>query len=188
MNKEIEQKSAIKQELVGMGFLEEHVNLALNVCNNQEEAVDLIIKMLENEDFYNVMKQNANAKKYGDDLSLKQYKMTIVVRKDLNMSIGKIASQVGHGVLDAYKEALRKYPKYVEIWENSGSKKVVLGVNSLSDIIKLKEKALSQEIPFSVISDAGRTEVEPGSITVIAVGPAPNNLVDIITGNLELLK
>lgn len=95
MNKEIQDKSTIKQELVGMGFLEEHVNLALTVSNNQEEAVDLIIKMLENEDFYNVMKQNANAKKF-NNLSLKQYKMTIVVRKDLKMSIGKIASQVGH--------------------------------------------------------------------------------------------
>lgn len=69
-----------------------------------------------------------------------------------------------------------------------GIKKVVLGVNSLNDILKLKEKAIKEAIPFSVIADAGLTEIEPGSITVLAVGPAPDNLVDLVTGDLELLK
>ena len=102
--------------------------------------------MLEDEQFYNQMKENLNVsndknignnKILGDYLIFpkNEYKMTIVVRKDLKMSIGKIASQVAHGVLEAYKTAIKTHPDYVENWENySGSAKIVLCVNSLKEI------------------------------------------------------
>ena len=35
------------------------------------------------------------------------YKMVILVRSDLSMGIGKIAVQVGHAVLNAYKDLQR---------------------------------------------------------------------------------
>ena len=43
-------------------------------------------------------------------------------------------------------QIMLKFGKY-------GIKKVVLGVNSLNDILKLKEKAIKEAIPFSVIVD-----------------------------------
>ena len=38
-----------------------------------------------------------------------------------------------------------------------------------------------------LVVDAGRTQIAPGSRTVLAVGPAPKSLVDKITGHLRLL-
>jgi PTH2 family peptidyl-tRNA hydrolase len=35
--------------------------------------------------------------------------------------------------------------------------------------------------------DAGKTQIEGGSITVIAIGPAPKKSIDEITGKLSLL-
>ena len=32
----------------------------------------------------------------------------------------------------------------------------------------------------------GRTQIAPGSHTVLAVGPAPGSMVDKVTGNLKL--
>eukprot|EP00340_Litonotus_pictus_P000807 CAMPEP_0170527938 /NCGR_PEP_ID=MMETSP0209-20121228/13435_1 /TAXON_ID=665100 ORGANISM="Litonotus pictus, Strain P1" /NCGR_SAMPLE_ID=MMETSP0209 /ASSEMBLY_ACC=CAM_ASM_000301 /LENGTH=100 /DNA_ID=CAMNT_0010818833 /DNA_START=314 /DNA_END=616 /DNA_ORIENTATION=+ len=98
-----------------------------------------------------------------------------------------MAAQVAHGVLECYKKALKEKPEFVSNWESySGSAKIVLQVKSLKEIKELEQAAVSIGVPYAVITDAGRTEIEPGSITVIAVGPAPEDAVNKITGKLEL--
>ncbi len=162
---------------------------------------DLNIKNTSNiglSDSSNTSNMNLNNKKIIsggeiDDLFNKlskptNYKMTIVVRKDLNMSVGKIAAQVGHAVLNCYKEALYLNNNYVKNWENSGSAKIVLQVNSLKELNEIKELAKLNKLPYAMIADAGRTEVEPGTVTVISIGPGPVDEVDKVTGRLELLK
>ena len=44
------------------------------------------------------------------------------------------------------------------------------------------EAARAAGLPTYTIEDAGRTEVEPGTRTVTAIGPAPKALLDAITG------
>ena len=51
----------------------------------------------------------------------------------------------------------------------------------------LESKASSLGLPTHVVRDAGRTEIEPGSVTVLAVGPAPAQAIDVVTGGLRLL-
>ena len=48
--------------------------------------------------------------------------------------------------------------------------------------------AAASGLPLFVVQDAGRTEVAPGSRTVLAVGPAPASRVDQVTGRLKLLR
>lgn len=60
-------------------------------------------------------------------------------------------------------------------------------VKSQEALLELLGKARSLGVTSEVIQDAGRTQIEAGSMTVLGVGPAPKSLVDQITGGLKLL-
>ena len=110
------------------------------------------------------------------------YKQVIVVRKDLDMSPGKTAAQVAHASLSACKNADKKVR---EAWEKEGAKKVVLQVKGERELLELKEK--TKKLPTALIKDAGMTELAPGTLTCIGIGPAKEEEIDKITGSLKLL-
>lgn len=60
-------------------------------------------------------------------------------------------------------------------------------VKSEAELMDLRFKALALGVTAEVIQDAGRTQIDPGSLTVLGVGPAPKSVVDQITGHLKLL-
>src|SRR5574338_824107 len=58
------------------------------------------------------------------------YKMVFLVRKDLNMSPGKIAAQVGHAAVDLVLTRHTFYGSHfdhIDEWHKEGGRKVVLG-------------------------------------------------------------
>lgn len=114
-------------------------------------------------------------------------KQVIVVRTDLNMSKGKLAVQVAHAAVFAAFEAYKKYTNWFNEWWNSGQKKVVLKASSGKELMELYEKAANSNLPAVVIADAGLTELPPGTITAVAIGPAPSEEIDKITGHLKTL-
>lgn len=116
-----------------------------------------------------------------------EVKQVVVVRADLKMGKGKLAAQVSHASLEAYKLALSKNPKETEEWENSGKAKVVLKVSSEKELLEIYNLAKRAKLPCSLISDAGRTQLEPGTITCLGIGPVEESFVDKITGKLKLL-
>ncbi len=112
------------------------------------------------------------------------FKQVIVVRKDIKLSKGKAAAQVAHASVGAYRKASRLAKK---AWELTGEKKVVLRVQSLEEIMRLKRKADSMKLPNVLIRDAGLTEIKPGTVTTLGIGPARGAKIDKITGSLPLL-
>ena len=60
-------------------------------------------------------------------------------------------------------------------------------VKGEEELLRLQATARSLGLIAEVIADAGRTQIEPGSLTVLGVGPAPKSVVDGITGLLKLL-
>jgi len=112
------------------------------------------------------------------------YKQMIILRKDLEMSTGKKCVQCCHACLGAYKNAKKSV---VKKWESEGQKKVVLEVNSKEELFKLFEKAKKEKIPCFLVEDAGLTELEPGTITALGIGPEDEKKLDKITGSLKLL-
>jgi PTH2 family peptidyl-tRNA hydrolase len=111
-----------------------------------------------------------------------ELKMVVCVRQDLNMSKGKIAAQVGHAVLGAYKIARRACPEYVKAWEFRAQAKITLKVDDEATMDAVAAAARAAGLPLVIIEDAGRTEVEPGTRTVLGIGPAPRGDIDAITG------
>jgi PTH2 family peptidyl-tRNA hydrolase len=116
-----------------------------------------------------------------------KYKMVILVRTDIKMSKGKMAAQVAHAAVSASEEARKKYPDWWKEWMDEGQKKAVVKIDSLEEIKKFEYQALKHKIPHALISDRGLTEIPPGTVTALAIGPGPESVLDSITGGLPLL-
>ncbi len=111
-------------------------------------------------------------------------KQAIIVRTDLKMGKGKIASQVAHASIAAFlKAGFFKKRK----WLKEGMKKVVLKVNSEKDLLEIYEKAKKMKLPAEIIRDAGLTQIKAGSVTAVGIGPDEDEKIDKITGHLKLL-
>ena len=115
------------------------------------------------------------------------YKMAIVTRADLKLSAGKLAVQVAHAAVVCAMETKQTNSKWFNKWQNEGGKKVVLKVDSEKDFFILKKKAEDLKIISNIISDAGLTEIPSGTNTVLGIGPAPNNIINQVTGDLSTL-
>ena len=113
-----------------------------------------------------------------------EYKQCIVMRTDLKLSPGKLAVQVAHAAVSSAEWAGKKE---LDAWKAGGQKKVVLKAANLQELFELKEKARREGLPTALISDAGKTEIASGTITVLGIGPAQEEKIDKITGHLKML-
>ncbi|MFQ6010141.1 MAG: peptidyl-tRNA hydrolase Pth2 [Candidatus Aenigmatarchaeota archaeon] len=111
-------------------------------------------------------------------------KQAIVVRTDLKMGKGKIATQCAHASIGAF---IRTKGKDKELWLRTGMKKVVLKVSNEKELNTVHRKAKSLKLPTDMVSDAGRTQLEPGTKTSVGIGPASDDKIDRITGKMKLL-
>lgn len=115
-----------------------------------------------------------------------EYKMILVVRNDLKMGKGKVAAQCSHAAVSAYKQIQRRNPEVLKQWEYCGQPKVVVKAPDEETLIELLTHAKMLGLTVSLIQDAGRTQIEPGSRTVLGIGPGPADLIDKVTGHLKL--
>ena len=89
-----------------------------------------------------------------------------------------------------------------------GQPKIVLKVPGPVELDQIKKDAITLAVPWCVIEDAGRTQIAPGTVnnkrfywgedncqdaitqkgaSCLALGPAPEEHIDRITGDLKLL-
>ncbi|XP_054430844.1 peptidyl-tRNA hydrolase 2, mitochondrial [Pteronotus mesoamericanus] len=115
-----------------------------------------------------------------------EYKMILVVRNDLKMGKGKVAAQCSHAAVSAYKQIQKRNPELLKEWEYCGQPKVVVKAPDEDTLIALMTHAKMLGLTVSLIQDAGRTQIAPGSQTVLGIGPGPADLIDKVTGHLKL--
>jgi peptidyl-tRNA hydrolase, PTH2 family len=112
-------------------------------------------------------------------------KLVVLARTDLAMSRGKIAAQVAHAAVLAALNGLGT-PDFAT-WLEQGQPKVVLKVGDANELRRLAEAVKQAGLPISLVADAGRTQLPPGTLTCAAIGPAEDRRIDAITGDLPLL-
>jgi PTH2 family peptidyl-tRNA hydrolase len=78
-------------------------------------------------------------------------------------------------------------PAWYEGWKEGGQAKIVLKVDSEEALDQLFRKAKTAGLPASLIQDRGLTQIEPGTVTCLGIGPGPDSEIDEITGKLKLL-
>lgn len=113
-----------------------------------------------------------------------ELKQVILMRTDLKMGKGKMIAQGAHASLQATFESNKKL---VQNWKNKGMKKIALKVESLEQLQHIINQALENDLVAILIQDAGLTQVNPGTVTCGAIGPAPEEQIDKICGELQLM-
>ncbi|KTG46249.1 hypothetical protein cypCar_00003854 [Cyprinus carpio] len=190
------------QQLRELDIPEEAAKQALLHTQNvsAEEAAMYYFNKLENEE-------------EGDEDLM--FKMVFVVNMELSMGVGKVdilycnfqiysvlnieeegdedldvqngywgvAAQVGHAAVGLY-QALQEKNSWREM--ACRAKKIVLQGTNMAHLLELQALAMSLSLPTKLVQDAGHTQVEPGSCTVLAI-IGEEEMVNNVTGSLKLL-
>lgn len=138
-------------------------------------------------------------------------KQVIVMRKDLNMTKGKMVAQGSHASLgvilrmmndgksvheevpeitgDTYSLTLHvKVNSDLDDWLRGIFKKICVAVQSEEELITIYEQAINKNLPVALIEDAGLTMFNGVKTkTCLAIGPANEVEIDEITGHLKLM-
>lgn len=112
------------------------------------------------------------------------FKQVIILRKDVGMDRGKLIAHALHAAIGSMR---RVDDETLEKWELEGGKKIVLKVDSLKDLKDIEGKLKKVKIPYFLVKDAGLTQLKPGTVTALGIGPAKEKEINRITGKLKLL-
>ena len=120
-----------------------------------------------------------------------------IVRSDVPMSVGKVCAQIAHAAqmfIFGFNDLKYKLPvilpggkaaiqtRITEQWMAGSFRKVVLRGNT-KDFEKIKE-----EIDVFAVHDAGLTEVEPGTETVLVTWPMYKSEQPKVLARLRILQ
>ncbi|KAF4572687.1 hypothetical protein EYR36_007197 [Pleurotus pulmonarius] len=127
---------------------------------------------------------SAGGPKHDTRQSSSSVSYTLKILSNLYISISSGVGQ--HATLACYKALVKKNPQLVKHWERTGQAKIALKAKSEDQLLELEAIAKSLNLCARSIQDAGHTQVDPGTRTVLAIGPAPVELINQVTGKLRL--
>jgi PTH2 family peptidyl-tRNA hydrolase len=129
-------------------------------------------------------------------------KAVCVMRTDLRNSDGfkvpkgKLVAQGGHAFVGLITKQMSRWddgvweldmlkdsPLYA--WLTGIFTKIVLGVGSEEELLRIYDEASELGLNTVLITDAGHTEFAEPTITCIGIGPAWSEDIDKITGHLK---
>lgn len=116
-----------------------------------------------------------------------EYKMVLVLRGELRLTAGKAAVQAAHAAVMLIDLFEGGRGRELGAWRRQGQKKIALVVPTLDELERIERSARSRGIVTAWVRDAGLTEVPPGTVTCLGLGPALSAELDPITGSLPLL-
>lgn len=112
--------------------------------------------------------------------------MYFVVRTDLNMSRGKIATQVGHATTELVLYG--NHNKCDEWYTNHNQTKIILTINNFDELDSILCRLLEKKLFVAQVHDIGKTEVPENTFTCIGVGPIERKSVQKILSGLKTLR
>lgn len=98
-------------------------------------------------------------------------KIWLLVRKDLELPLGKHLAQAGHACTQVLWNCIHSNPDVATEYMTKGQAKISVYVRDLSYLEKLIDLAKEESLPATLIKDAGRTVFSEPTVTLGAVGP-----------------
>ena len=95
-----------------------------------------------------------------------------------------MVAQAAHAAVEVTLKA--RGTAMFERWRQVGSRKISLIAPDLETLDHICSK-VAHGIVSHMVKDAGHTEIPPGTITVMGIGPAPRDSIDAFTGDLQLV-
>ena len=114
-------------------------------------------------------------------------KLVVCARTDLQLGKGKLAAQVGHASVSAALDAQKGAPGLFREWVHNGQPKVVVKVSGIKELEEVERRARDAGLHTRTVTDAGRTQIAPGTVTCLAIGPDNEGKIDTVTGHLKLM-
>jgi len=129
-----------------------------------------------------------------------ELKQVIVMRSDLNMPKGKLCSQASHASMSFITKNLQIdnnafildqnsiEKRWTVNWLDHSFTKITVKVKSEDELLELYQTIKLTNIPVYLITDNGKTMFDGvPTNTCIAIGPAPNSIINLYTSHLSLL-
>jgi peptidyl-tRNA hydrolase len=111
-------------------------------------------------------------------------KQVLVVNQALKLPKGKLAAQAAHAAVGAF---LAADARAQQAWFQCGMPKIVVFGADADALTRLEAAARSHGIACCLIHDAGRTVVPAGTVTCLGLGPAHEDALERLTGDLKLV-
>ena len=128
-------------------------------------------------------------------LSSAEYRIGLFLRKDLKLGKGKSGAQLSHGVISLLYQPKFKSPivdTFIKDHQNMNLDNheniQLFTVSDLKDLEDMEWLCLQNKVNYSLIIDAGHTQIAPGTATCIGVGPIPKIWLDILAFNIEAVE
>ena len=102
---------------------------------------------------------------------VRELRMYLIVRGDIEIPAGKLAGQAGHGFATAMMLHLNKYPDEVNTYYIQNQTKIVLRCKNLDALLRAKNEVLNAELTHFLVTDAAHTVFAEPTITCMAIGP-----------------
>lgn len=112
----------------------------------------------------------------------------LFLRKDLKLGKGKTGAQLSHGAVSLLYQSMYRNNYLNEFIKKQDKNLLFYTVKDLKVLNQIQNWCLQLKINHSYIQDAGHTQIDPGTATVIAVGPIPLIWLRILGFNMEAVE
>lgn len=118
----------------------------------------------------------------------RELKMWLAIRTDVKMSPGKLAVQAAHAASGlTLLNVMDRHALFASYFANA-MPKIAVQVASEGALARVAFEARAAGLPSYLVTDAGRSEVPAGTMTVCAFGPAYRDDLPPFLKRLRLLE
>lgn len=117
----------------------------------------------------------------------------ILVRDDLDMSVGKLMAQSGHAaektcnLVRTTATGFSTSGPWIRQWDENDYPKIVLAVDSEKELLKRYEALVKGGFICFLVRDVGRNEIAP-SPTALGIEPMPRHIAKPFVKRLQTFK